>query len=100
MNQETITATPETRKPQPRLPRPAPRKKRFGDRKDGRRVRTAQPMAKMMPFIMKDRADAMNYFADELDVTETDAFCKQMIAEGYEGFSFLHIMLLPSNCGC
>ena len=94
MNQETVTATaPETRKPQPRLPRPTPRKKRFGDRKDGRLVRTAQPMNKMMAFIMKDRADALNYFADELDVTETDAFCKQMIADGYEGFSFLHIML-------
>ncbi len=100
MSQETLaleTPVIDTEKTtpaaQPRLPRPAPRKKRWGDRKDGRRVRTAQPMAKMMAFIMKDRADAMNYFADELDVTETDAFCKQMIAEGYEGFSFLHIML-------
>ena len=101
MNQETVaqnvpetkTDAPATYTPQPRRPRPAPRKKRWGDRKDGRRVRTAQPMAKMMAFIMKDRADALNYFADELDVTETDAFCKKMIADGYEGFSFLHIML-------
>lgn len=97
MNHQTETAmepTPATAPAaEPRLPRPAPRKKRFGDRKDGRRVRTAQPMAKMMPFIMKERADAMNYFADELDITETDAFCKQMIADGYEGFSFLHIIL-------
>ena len=88
-----VTNTDTTPAAEPRLPRPAPRKKRRGDRKDGRRVRTAQPMAKMMAFIMKDRADAMNYFADELDVTETDAFCKKMIADGYEGFSFLHIML-------
>ena len=88
-----VTNTDTTPAAEPRLPRPAPRKKRWGDRKDGRRVRTAQPMAKMMAFIMKDRADAMNYFADELDVTETDAFCKKMIADGYEGFSFLHIML-------
>ena len=100
MSQENMTLeTPamdtavETPAAQPRLPRPAPRKKRWGDRKDGRRVRTAQPMAKMMAFIMKDRADALNYFADELDVTETDVFCKKMIADGYEGFSFLHIML-------
>ncbi len=77
----------------PRLPRPAPRKKRMGDRKDGRRVRTAYAMNKFMPFIMKDRADAQNYFADELDVTEADAFCKQLVAEGYEGFSFLHLIL-------
>ena len=88
-----VTNTDTTPAAEPRLPRPAPRKKRRGDRKDGRRVRAAQPMAKMMAFIMKDRADAMNYFADELDVTETDAFCKKMIADGYEGFSFLHIML-------
>ena len=91
--QATTPQTESTPAAEPRLPRPAPRKKRWGDRKDGRRVRTAQPMAKMMPFIMKDRADAMNYFADEMDVTETDVFCKQMIANGYEGFSFLHIML-------
>ena len=88
MSQETtvietpVAETEQTPAAEPRLPRPAPRKKRWGDRKDGRRVRTAQPMAKMMAFIMKDRADAMNYFADELDVTETDAFCKQMIADG------------------
>ena len=88
-----VTNTDNTPAAEPRLPRPAPRKKRWGDRKDGRRVRTAQPMAKMMAFIMKDRADALNYFTDELDVTETDAFCKKMIADGYEGFSFLHIML-------
>ena len=99
MSQETLVQEPPvkdteiTPAAEPRLPRPAPRKKRRGDRKDGRRVRTAQPMAKMMAFIMKDRADALNYFADELDVTETDAFCKRMIAEGYEVFSFLHIML-------
>ena len=78
---------------EPRLPRPAPRKKRMGDRKDGRIVRTVIPLNKMMPFIMPQRCDALNYFTDELDVTDTDAFCKRMIAEGYEGFSFLHIML-------
>ena len=102
MSQET-TAAPLTEEnapsehnapaPEPRLPRPPKRKRRMGDRKDGRLVRTAQPMTKMMAFIMKDRADAMNYFADEMDITETDAFCKQMIADGYEGFSFLHVML-------
>ena len=88
-----VTAAASAPAAEPRLPRPPKRKKRMGDRKDGRLVRTVQPMTKMMAFIMKDRADAMNYFADEMDVTETDAFCKRMIAEGYEGFSFLHVML-------
>ena len=94
MSQETIqNAAPVTEPAEPRLPRPPKRKKKMGDRKDGRLVRTAQPMTKMMAFIMKDRCDALNSFADEMDVTETDAFCKQMIADGYEGFSFLHVML-------
>lgn len=87
------TPVADTSTAEPRLPRPAPRKKRMGDRKDGRRIRTAQPMNQMMPFIMKDRADAMNYYTDELDVTETDVFCKQMAADGYEDFSLLHVIL-------
>ena len=76
MNNEntTVETIAEAKTVEPRLPRPAPRKKRLGDRKDGRLVRTAQPMNKMMAFIMKDRCDAMNMFAEEMDVTETDVF--------------------------
>ena len=78
---------------QPRLPRPVPRKKRHGDRKEGRLLRTIYPMNKFMPFIMPERSDACNTYADELDVTETDLFCKEMIRKGYENFSFLHLMV-------
>ncbi len=94
-NQATETPTREAvaREVEPRLPRAPKRKRRWGDRKDGRRVRTVYAMNKFMPFIMPDRADAQNYFADELDVTDADAFCKQMIAEGYEDFSLLHLIL-------
>ena len=58
MSQETTVIetpaaeTPNTPAAEPRLPRPAPRKKRWGDRKDGRRVRTVYAMNKFMPFIM------------------------------------------------
>lgn len=86
---ETISTPPR----EPRLPRPAPRKKRWGDRKDGRRVRTAYAMNRFMPFIMPERADAQNYFADELDVTNADAFCRQMAAEGLTNFSMLHLII-------
>lgn len=78
---------------QPRLPRPAPRKRRRGDRKEGRLLRTLYPMNKFMPFIMAQRSDACNTYADEFDVTEADAFCKKMVKQGYVNFSFLHIML-------
>lgn len=77
----------------PRLPRPTPYKKRHGDRREGRLLRTIYPMNKFMPYIMPERSDGCNTYADELDVTETDAFCKDMIRQGYENFSFLHVML-------
>ena len=77
----------------PRLPRPEPRKKRRGDRREGRVLRSIYAMTKFMPYIMPERSDGCNTYADEFDVTETDAFCKQMIAKGLKNFSFLHIML-------
>lgn len=85
--------TPQTNTPLPRTPLPPKRKKRFKDRKDGRYLRSIPPMNKLMPFIMKDRNDAQNTFAEAFDVTRTDVFCKDMIAKGFENFSFLHIML-------
>ena len=77
----------------PRLPRPAERKKRWGDRREGRLLHNLYAMNKFMPYIMPERSDGCNTYADEFDVTETDAFCKQMIAQGLENFSFLHVML-------
>lgn len=77
----------------PRTYHPVKRKKRFKDRKEGRYLRTVNAMNKFMPFIMPMRCDAQNTFAETLDVTRADAFIKDMIAAGYENFSFLHIML-------
>ncbi len=89
---DTPTSIP-TGAEQPRTYHPTPRKRRWGDRKDGRRLRTITAMNQVMPFIMKERSDACNTYADEFDVTRTDAFCKDMIAAGYEDFSFLHVLL-------
>ena len=69
------------------------RKRRFGDRKDGRLVRTLYPMNKFMPFIMRTRNDACNQFADSIDLTETDPYIRSKIKEGKVHFSFLHVFL-------
>ena len=39
------------------------RKKRFGDRYDGYRVRSLSPMSYVSPFIMKTRNDSSNLFS-------------------------------------
>ena len=99
MSTSTIDQTAETIEVQdekttlPRTYTPVKRKKRFKDRKDGRHLRTINAMNKFMPFIMPMRCDALNTFAETLDVTRADVFIKDMIAAGYENFSFLHIML-------
>lgn len=69
------------------------RKRRFGDRNDGRRLRTTSAMLKFMPYIMKDRCDALNTFADTLDMTKTDKFCRQKVRQGKTNFTLLHVLL-------
>ncbi len=69
------------------------RKWHWGDRSDGYLIKTINPMAKMTPFIMPQRCDACNTYADEFDVTETDKFCREKVKEGKVNFGFLHILL-------
>ena len=69
------------------------RKHRLGDRKDGRRVRTLPPMAYVEPYIMRTRNDAVNYFEDSFDVTETDRLLRDLRKQGYKNMSILHIIL-------
>ena len=73
--------------------KPKKRRRCWGDRSDGRKLRTINPMNKFMPYIMPTRNDACNTYADEIDVTKTDKFCRQKVKEGKVNFSFLHVML-------
>ena len=68
-------------------------KRRFGDRKDGRRVRTMSPMSYVIPYIMRTRNDAQNQIADTIDITEADKFLREMRAKGYKSISVLHVFI-------
>ena len=69
-----------------------PRKRRMGDRREGRLVRSLPPITKLMPFIMKDRNDALNSFQDEFEVTNAEAYIREKRAEGKVDFSMLHLL--------
>ncbi len=69
------------------------RKRRFGDRKEGRRLRTIDPIFKLMPYIMKKRSDSQNFFTEKLDITEAEKFCRQQIRAGKKNFSILHVIV-------
>lgn len=69
------------------------RKRRFGDRKDGYKLKTIDPIARFTPYIMKKRYDALNTFADYIDVTETEKYCRNKIRNGQENFGFMYVLL-------
>ena len=67
-----------------------PRKKRWGDRKEGRRVRTLPAMSYVSPFIMKERNDAQNQFEDVVDITNIERYLDEKHREGYTDLALLH----------
>jgi hypothetical protein len=72
---------------------PTERKKRFGDRRDGRLLRTLAPFYKMQPFIMKSRGDASNFFTEKLEITEIDRYLRKKRIAGYPGLGVLHLFI-------
>ena len=98
---QTTEETPTDRSVSPDTGKAAPtppadkkkRKRRFGDRKDGRKLRNIHPMLKMTPYIMEHRYDACNTYSDSINITKTDAFCRRKVKEGMVNFSMLHVIL-------
>lgn len=70
-----------------------PRKRRLGDRKDGRRVRTLPPMNYITPYIMKVRSDAQNHFEDVVDITNIEHYLDKKHREGYTDMTLLHVLI-------
>ena len=68
-------------------------KRRFGDRKEGRLLRSLEPFYKFTPYIMTKKNDAVNYFADSIEVTEIDRWLREKRAEGYKGMGMLHLFI-------
>jgi len=69
------------------------RKRRFGDRREGRRLRKLDPYNAMTPFIMKEKSDASNYFSEDLEVSVTERFLRKKRIEGYPGMGMLHVFI-------
>ncbi|MCL2151497.1 MAG: hypothetical protein FWH57_00820 [Oscillospiraceae bacterium] len=69
------------------------RKRRWGDRRDGRRLRTLDPYNSMSPFIMKYKSDASNYFSGLIDVAYIEKFLQEKRQQGYQGIGILHLFV-------
>ena len=69
------------------------RKRKFGDRCEGRRLRKVSAITCVMPFIMKRRSDALNYFADSIEIDEAEKLVRKLRADGYKNIGLLHVIL-------
>lgn len=65
----------------------------FGDRRDGRRVRTLPAMSVVSPYIMDLRCDSQNYLIDSVKINEVEKYLNQKRADGYKGMSLMHVII-------
>ncbi len=68
-------------------------KRKFGDRPDGRKIRSLDPLNAIVPYIMKTRNDASNCVTVTVDIENIEKYIKQKRAAGLKGFGLLHVML-------
>lgn len=75
-------------------------KRRFGDRKDGRLLRSLPAFNKFIPFIMPTRNDRSNYYEEAFEVSEVDRRLRHLRVEGYKGIGFLHFLIATHVRAC
>ena len=65
----------------------------WGDRRDGRRIRSLPPMAMMSPYLMVDRDASSNFFAESIEITNMDRYIRRKRREGLTDFGITHVLL-------
>lgn len=68
-------------------------KKRFGDRREGRLIRSLPAFNKFVPYIMPSRVDRLNYYEESFEVTELDRRLRKLRVNGYKGIGILHFLI-------
>ncbi len=65
----------------------------WGDRADGRRVRTLPPISMVSPYIMPNRTGASNQIVTAIDITNAEKYVQQKRKEGLTGFGMTHVLI-------
>lgn len=68
-------------------------RRRFGDRYDGRRLRSLDPFLKIIPYIMKNRMDSQIFFEEKVDITHTEAYIRKRSKTSETRISMLHVFI-------
>jgi len=65
----------------------------WGDRTDGRRIRTEPPMNQVSPYIMVSKCTASNLFSESFEITNVERYIRQKRREGMTSFGLMHVLL-------
>ena len=68
------------------------RKRRFGDRKDGFKVRNIEPMSRIEPFLMREKSDAWVLFDDKVDITHVQEFVREHRKADMPDLTLYHVL--------
>ena len=69
-------------------------RRRWGDRADGRKLRSLDPITRVASYIMVNRSGASNYFIDSVDLDEIERYIRHKRKdEGLTGFGIMHVLL-------
>ena len=65
----------------------------WGDRIDGRKIRTLAPMAQITAYFQWERNICSNLFAESFEITHIDRYIRQKRKEGLTDFGITHVLL-------
>ena len=65
----------------------------WGDRIDGRRIRTLHPMAQITSYFQWERNICSNFFEEAFEITHVDRYIRQKRREGLTDFGITHVLL-------
>jgi len=65
----------------------------WGDRNDGRRVRTLSPMAQITAYFQVERNTCSNLFEESFEITHVERYIRQKRREGMTDFGLNHVLL-------
>ena len=68
------------------------RRRRWGDRYDGRRLRSLDPFYQITPYIMRSRSDSQNFFVERLDIAHVEKWLRGQRDAGRADIGFLHVL--------
>ena len=69
------------------------RRRRMGDRREGRLLRSLPGYSKFIPFIMPQKNDRFIHYEESFEVTELDRMLRKLRVEGYKGIGILHFLI-------